>query len=195
LILGFGDGSLEWTIFSDRITVSIAGEQLLGPLGQLATHLSAFAFDPWNHHAIVSGRPMTHPGDDRSFGTAFKGNSLGSSHCSRSNGRGMNRHSLSESISGLSMLWMERQKRDHRSVKIFDILRLDLFTALRSGHFSLGVTFRGSFGLKLRLNLLNGGRRRPNAPCEDSSSLFLGDDPMISCGLYTTSQSGVTGRE
>ena len=43
-------------------------QQFVGSPGQHAPDFSALAPDPWDHHAIVAGRCVAHPGDDRRLG-------------------------------------------------------------------------------------------------------------------------------
>ena len=62
--------------FPDRLTTPIPLQQLMGSPGQHSPDLPPFALDPWNHHAIVAGRLVPHPGDHGSFGPLLDRNAL-----------------------------------------------------------------------------------------------------------------------
>src|SRR5579871_1767491 len=61
-------GPLERTLLRGRLSTAIALQQLLRPPGQHAPDLSPLPLDLGNHHAVVAGGLMAHPGDHRRLG-------------------------------------------------------------------------------------------------------------------------------
>ena len=80
---------LQWTPIPDRRSTAIALQQLVGAPGQHSSDFSALASDPWNHHTIVAGCLVAHPGDHGGFGSLFDRDALGPSYGAAPDRRGM----------------------------------------------------------------------------------------------------------
>lgn len=75
--LGFCKRTLERAIIAQRFSSPILNQQFLRPLCQHPPHLSTFAFDSWDDHAVIAGRLVPHPCDDSGFRSLFHGNAFG----------------------------------------------------------------------------------------------------------------------
>ncbi len=64
----------------------------------------------------------------------------------------------------ISVCRMEGQKCQNRSVEIFDVFGLGCIPATDISNFAFGVALGGSLRFEFSTNLVNGGRRCPNAP-------------------------------
>src|SRR5262249_51198453 len=132
---------LQWTYFSNFFPTLIPFQQLLGAPGQHSTDFPTLPLHPWNHHAVVPGGLVAHPGNDGSFGPLLDGDSLGPGHCPRANRRGMIGDSTGQSVSEIGVILMKAQERHDRPVKVFDVLGVGLLTAAGIGFLLLGEPF------------------------------------------------------
>jgi predicted DsbA family dithiol-disulfide isomerase len=75
-----------------RLLPAVADQQLLRPPGQHAPNLTPLPPDPRNHHAVVAGGPVAHPGDHGSLGPPLDGDALRPGDCSTADRRGVVGH-------------------------------------------------------------------------------------------------------
>jgi hypothetical protein len=181
------------TFLRNRSGMAVCLQQLFGSLSQHAPDLAAFAFDARNHHAVVAGGLVSHPGDDRGFSPLFDRNSPGSSDGSASDRGGMIGDNFCELTSDIGVAGVKCKERLDRCGEVFDVFRLNFLAAFGIRLFSFGETRCGSFGVKFRAYPLNGRRRRPNTARENLAPPLLSNDPVISSRLDSSSQRGIAG--
>lgn len=150
------------TIIPDRLTPPIPLKQFMGSPGQHTPDLSTFAPDPWDHHAIVGSRLVTHPGDDGSLGPLLNGDAFRSSNASTSDRRGMVGDSLGNSVGEINVISVKAQERHDRSEELLDIFGLCFFSSPGVGFLLLGEALGGSLGFEIGTNALDGRRRCPD---------------------------------
>ena len=88
-------------------------EQLFRALSQHSAHLATFAFDAWDLHRVVGCGLVTHPCDDRGFGSFLNGNAFRSCDGSAANGCGVLGDGDGELLFKRSVLGVEVEKADN----------------------------------------------------------------------------------
>ena len=83
----------------------------MGPPGQHPTNLPPLSLHPGNHHAVVAGRLVPHPGDHGSFGPLLDRDTFGPGHCAAANRRGMIGDGSCHSIAKIGVIFMKAQER------------------------------------------------------------------------------------
>ena len=183
------------TRFSNRISTTIARQQLFGSLGQQSPNLSPLAFDPCDLHRIVGRCLVPHPGNDSGLGSLLNGNAFGSRHRPTTDRRGVIGHRSCQTVGKLGVVWMEGQKSDHCPQEVLDVFGLDLFTSLSSRLFPFGKLFCRSLCVEFSPNSINGDSRCPHSFGKGFAALLFLHDPMIASSFHTTSECGVSGWE
>src|SRR6185312_1640745 len=95
---------LERTLLPDRLTSPIPFQQLLGSSSEHSADFPPLALHPWNHHPIVAGRLVTHPGDDRSFGSLLDRDAFRPGDCAASDWCGVVRDCTGEPVGEIGVI-------------------------------------------------------------------------------------------
>ena len=186
---------LQRTVIPDRLPTAIPFQQFVGPPGEHSANFPPLSFDPGNHHAVVAGRLVPHPGDHSGLGSLLDGNTLRPGDRAASDRRGVIGDGSCHPVGEISVFLMKAQERDHGPQKVIHILGLGLSTSAGIGFLAFGEALGGPLGFKLGTDAFDGCCRCPNAPGEDLPAFLLGHNPMVPSFLYTPSQCCVTRRQ
>jgi hypothetical protein len=152
----------QWTIRWNWLTTPIPFKQVVRSAGEHSTDFSAFPFQPWNQHAVVPSRLVSHPGNDRSFGPLLDWDALRSGDSAAPNRRGVIRHGFGQPVGEISVHWVKGEGRQDRSQEIFDVFSLVLIPASEICFLLPCELFRRSLGFEVATNLVNRRRRCPD---------------------------------
>jgi hypothetical protein len=128
----------------------------MGASGEHSADFSSLAPDPWDHHAVVSGRLVPQPDDHRCLGPLLDRNALRPCHGPTADRRGMICDGTSQAVGEVGVFFMKSQELQDRTVEVFDVLGLGLLTSAVVGLLLLGVAFGGSLCRKFGPDTLDG---------------------------------------
>lgn len=128
----------------------------MGASSQHPPDLLTLAPNSWDRHAVVSGRLVPHPRDQRSLGSLHDRNALRPGDGAAPDRRCMIGDSSCHPVGEISVIRMKAQERKHRPKKVLDILSLGLLPASGVGLLAFRKSFRGPFGLQFGTNLFDG---------------------------------------
>jgi len=115
-----GPVKVRWLPF--QLNPLIAVKQFLGAAGQHSSDLSALPLHPWDHHAVVAGRLVAHPGDHGSLGSPLHGNALRPGNCPTSDRGCVVGDGTGQPVGEIGVISMKGQELDHRPQEVFDVL-------------------------------------------------------------------------
>src|SRR5262245_47741720 len=122
---------------------------------------------------------MPQPSDHGGFGPPLDRDTLRPGYGAAADRGGVVGHGTGQSMGEGLVTFMEAEERYHRTVEIFNIVRLGLIPASGVGVLASGVALGGSFGIEFGPNALDGRRRCPHAPGEDLAALLFLHDPVV----------------
>lgn len=161
----FCGGSLESPLQRAALrndhSLAVTFQQLMRPFRQHPPDLAPFSPDPGDRHVVVARGLVPHPGDDRRFGPLLDGNPLRSGNSPAPDRSGVGGDRLGQLLCGGFIPVMKPEKGDYRTLKIFDVGRLDGFPSAGGGGLLFSICLSGSFCCQIELDLFNRGSGSP----------------------------------
>jgi len=151
---------------SDGFATAVGPEKLPGSLGEHAADFAALALHAGDLHGVIPRRLVPQPRDHRGLGAALDRDPLRAGHRAAAHGRGMRGDSAGELLGNPSMPSVKREKSHDRCRKIFDVIGLFGFAALRVGLAATCIRGCGTLCGEVVAEPLNGFPRCPHATRE-----------------------------
>jgi hypothetical protein len=117
-----------------RLPSTIPDQQLLRPPGQHSPELTLLSLYPGNHHTLVPGLLVAHPGDHGSFGSLLDRDGFGSGNRTTPDQGGTIGDGPCKLVGEFGVVGMKSQERQHRTEKVLDVLGLGLVKAVGVGY-------------------------------------------------------------
>ena len=140
---------MQWTGRVHRVAPTIPGQQLLGPLRQPPANFTPLALHPRDRQGIVTGRLVSHPGDDGGLSPLLDRDALGAGHGPAADRRCVLGHRTGQTLGQIVMRWMKRQERHDGRGELFDVICVGFVPAADVRGPLLGEALRGPLGFEL----------------------------------------------